>query len=53
MHVWIQHSAFVCFLVGPVHCSRDPQILYPATKILKLGPTILFIYLKIILLQYF
>ena len=35
------------------HCSWDPQSLYSEKKILKMGPTVLFIHLKIILLQCF
>ena len=38
---------------GPVYYSRDLQILYLAKKTLKLGPTVLFTHLKIILLQCF
>ena len=41
------------FFVGPMHYSRDPQIQISANFSLKLGPTALFTYLKIILLQYF
>ena len=44
-------SAF--FFVGPVHYSRDPLIRISTKFSLKLGPTALFIHLKIILLQYF
>ena len=36
-----------------VHYSQKPQILFLAKTTLKLGPTVLFTYLKIILLQYF
>ena len=39
--------------VGPVYYSRDPQSQFSATFSLKIGPTILFTYLKIILLQCF
>ena len=39
--------------VGPVHCSRDPQTSLFSSFSLKMGPTTLFTYLKIILLQYF
>ena len=35
-----------------MYCSWDPQPFY-SEKILKIGPTILFTHLKIILLQYF
>ena len=35
------------------YCSWDPQSLYSEKNILKIGPTILFTYLKIILLQCF
>ena len=34
------------------HCSQDPQPLY-SEKILKMGSTVLFTHLKIILLQCF
>ena len=44
----------VCiFYVGSVHCLRDPQVLFSAKTILKLGLTVLFTHLKIILLQHF
>ena len=37
-----------------MYCLWNPQPLYSEKKyILKLGPTVLFIHLKIILLQYF
>ena len=56
-YIWIElksvFSYIVRFLVGPVHCSWDPQVLYSEKKTLKLGPTILFTHLKIILLQCF
>ena len=38
------------FSVGPVHCSRDPQVRKNANVKLKLSLTTLFIHLKIILL---
>ena len=38
------------FLLGLVHCSRDPQILFSTKTTLKLGFTTLFTHLKIILL---
>ena len=41
------------FPMSPMHCLGDPQVLYSAKKTLKLGPTVLFIHLKIILLQCF
>ena len=41
------------FCVGPVHCSRDPQVLFLANFSLKFGFTALFTHLKIILLQCF
>ena len=41
------------FLVSPVHCLQDSQVLYSAKKNLKPGPTVLFTHLKIILLQCF
>ena len=44
----------VCvFSVGPVHYSWDSQVQISANFSLKLGPTILFTHLKILLLQYF
>ena len=45
----------VCVLhkVGPVHYSRDLQVLFSAKTTLKLGLMVLFTHLKIILLQYF
>ena len=49
----VHFPAFCWKIVGQVHCSRDPQILFSAKKTLKLGLTALFTYLKIILLQYF
>ena len=36
-----------------MHYSRDPQIFFKEKKTLKLGPTVLFTHLKIILLQCF
>ena len=41
--------------MGPAHYlrARDLQVLFSAKITLKLSPTILFIHLKIILLQYF
>ena len=45
--------AFCWKLAGPVHCSRDLQVLFSAKTTLKLSPTILFTHLKIILLQCF
>ena len=51
--IWEAHfarfPAEAFFLVGPVHCSQDPQVPYAATFSLKLGLTALFTYLKIIL----
>ena len=42
------------FFVGPVHCSREPQIpSFSNFFFKKLGLTVLFTHLKIILLQYF
>ena len=41
------------FCVGPVHCSRDPQVLFLANFSLKFGFTAVFTHLKIILLQCF
>ena len=56
-YVWIElknvFNCVMCFLVGPVHCSRDPQALYLAKKTLILDLTVLFTHLKIILLQCF
>ena len=40
-------------LCGPLHYSQDPQVQFLANFSLKLGPTALFIHLKIILLQCF
>ena len=39
--------------MGPVHYSRDPQVLFLAKFSLKLDPMTLFTQLKIILLQCF
>ena len=39
--------------MGPVHCLWNLQIWISANFSLKLGLTVLFTYLKIILLQYF
>ena len=44
---------FDVFSVGPLHCSRDPQIWKNTNVKLKLGPTALFTHLKIMLLQCF
>ena len=41
------------FFLGLMNRSRDPQVQNLAKSTLKLGPTALFIHLKIILLQYF
>ena len=41
------------FSVDLVHCSWESQVHNLAKFTLKLGPTALFTYLKIILLQYF
>ena len=41
------------FCVGSVHYSGDPQVQISTKKNLKLGPTVLFTHLKIILLQCF
>ena len=41
------------FSVDLVHCSWELQVHNLAKFTLKLGPTALFTYLKIILLQYF
>ena len=55
-------SVFQCFFfrranyafsVGLMQYSQDSQIFYSATFSLKIDPTALFTYLKIILLQYF
>ena len=40
-------------LVGPMHYSRNSQILFLAKFSLKLSPTVLFTHLKVILLQCF
>ena len=39
--------------VGPMHCSRTHKFYFSATFSLKMGPTVLFTHLKIILLQCF
>ena len=39
--------------MSPMHCSLDPQTFFLAKFSLKMGPTILFTHLKIILLQCF
>ena len=39
--------------VGPVHCSWTHKFYFLATFSLKMGPTVLFTHLKIILLQWF
>ena len=40
-YIWIElksvFSYIVRFLVGPVHCSWDPQVLYSAKKNFKIG----------------
>ena len=41
------------FVSGPVHCLRDPQTSFLTKLSLKMGSTVLFTHLKIILLQYF
>ena len=43
---------FLCTVYG-VHCSRTHKFYFLATFLLKMGPTVLFTHLKIILLQYF
>ena len=57
MPVWEAHfarfPAMRFWMVGPMHCSRDPQVLFSAKLSLKLSPTALFTHLKFILLQYF
>ena len=45
--------AFGLFPLGPVHCLRDSQVRNLANFALKLGLTVLFTHLKIILLQCF
>ena len=42
-------GVFDVFSVGPMHCSQDPQVRKNTNIKLKLGPTILFTHLKIIL----
>ena len=51
----LKTESLVClmFSVGPVHCSRDPQVRNLANFELKLSSTALFTHLKIILLQCF
>ena len=44
---------FYAFLVGLVHCLRDPQIYFSVKLSFKIGSTVQFIYLKIILLWCF
>ena len=51
--VWVCVCALCAFCMGPVRCSRDPQVLFSAKTTLKLGLTTLFTHLKIILLQCF
>ena len=51
--VWVCVCALYAFCMGPVRCSRDPQVLFSAKTTLKLGLTTLFTHLKIILLQCF
>ena len=46
-------SVSTFFSVSPVYCSQDLQIRKNVNLTLKLGPTALFISLKIILLQDF
>ena len=58
MYVWIVATSSVfarlAFFVGLLHYSRDPQVFFFIEKTtLKLGPTVLFTHLKIILLQCF
>ena len=44
---------FGIFSVGPMHYLQDPQVQKNENVKLKLGLTVLFIHLKIILLQSF
>ena len=58
VYVWITlKTANMCvcvfFFLGPVHCSRDPQVRISIIFSSKLDPTTLFTQLKIILLPYF
>ena len=55
VYVWIELKSVFSwrFSMDLVHYSRGLQVLYSTKKTLKLVPTILFIHLKIILLQYF
>ena len=46
----IKDERLVFFFVGPMHCSRDSQIWNSTNFKLKLSLTVLFIYLKMILL---
>ena len=46
-------SCIYVFLVGSIHCLRDLQVRNLTKFSLKLGPTVPFTYLKIILLQCF
>jgi len=43
-------GVFGLFSLGPVHCSQDLQVQENANIKLKMGLTVLFTYLKIILL---
>ena len=57
MYVWIalktEFSLGLAFFCVSVYCLWDLQVRKSAKTTLKLGPTVLFTYLKIILLQYF
>ena len=49
----VTFCTFAFFSLGPMHCSWGPQLQNLAKSTLKLIPTALFTYLKIILLQCF
>ena len=51
LFIYCMETNFTVYILF-MHCSWNPQSLY-SEKILKMGPTVLFTHLKIILLQYF
>ena len=50
---WAEIFDFSCVTVHGVHYSRTHKFYFLANFLLKMGPTVLFTHLKIILLQYF
>ena len=50
LHFFLVENRVSAFLVGLVHCSRDPQIFFSTKFLFKMGHTALFTHLKIILL---